>query len=130
MQPLLHPGDLVLVRRRRPSHPFVRGEIVVITVRGETQVKRVIGLPGERITFAEGRLFIDGENQRETYLRGLPPYLGLEESEYDLGRDQYFLMGDNRTRSTDSRHYGPVHRTSIEGRAVCRVWPPSRWGRL
>ena len=66
---------------------------------------------------------IDGARLMEPYLRGLPPYLGLEDAEFSLAKDEYFVMGDNRPHSTDSRHCGPVTRSSIEGRTVWRVWP-------
>ena len=130
MQPALRPGEYVLARRLRDTQPLMRGEIVVTDADKQPHIKRVIGLPGERIAFNEGSLYIDGETLEETYLHGLPPYLGLGDSEFELGSDHYFLMGDNRSRSTDSRHYGPVHRARIEGRVVCHVWPPRRWGRL
>lgn len=91
-------------------------------------LKRVIALPGEHVVFSEGALLIDGERLVESYLHGLPPYLGLQDCEYSLAADRYFVMGDNRTHSTDSRHGGPVVRSDIEGRTICRVWPPLHWG--
>ena len=130
MTPALGHGDYVLVRAcgasaRQPR----RGHIVVVTMAEGSRLKRVVGLPGERLIFAEGTLLIDGDRLPEPYLQGLPPYPGLENSEYSLGVDTYFVMGDNRARSTDSRHFGPVTRSTIEGTVVCRVWPPLRWGK-
>lgn len=129
MAPTLCQGDYVLVRGcgelvQEPQ----RGDIVVVGMAEGRHVKRIVGLPGERVVFTEGMLFIDGDGLVEAYLRGLPPYLGLEDSEFSLASDEYFVMGDNRSRSTDSRHCGPVTRSSIEGRTVWRVWPPLRWG--
>ena len=96
----------------------------------ESVLKRVVGLPGERVAFADGTLYIDGEAHAEPYLGGLPPHLGLDAMDFALGTDEYFVMGDSRTRSTDSRHYGPIKRQQIEGRVVCRIWSPLRWGKL
>ena len=130
MTPALVHGDYVLVRGSGTSagQPL-RGQIVVVALAEASHLKRIVGLPGERLTFAEGTLLIDRVRLPEPYLQGLPPYLGLENSEYSLGVDAYFVMGDNRGRSTDSRHFGPVTRSNIEGTVVCRVWPPLRWGR-
>ena len=131
MAPKLRQDDYLLVRRfeghnRQP----VRGDIVVVATPERIQLKRIVALPGEHVAFSDGMLIINGDRLVEPYLHGLPPYLGLDESNYALERDEYFVMGDNRTHSTDSRHYGPVKRVQIEGRAVCRVWPPHRWGML
>ncbi|MYE55087.1 MAG: signal peptidase I [Chloroflexi bacterium] len=133
MLPTLSHGDYVLVRDRKVSNrPPVRGDIVIATPeqRERSILKRVVGLPSERIALTEGMLLINDERLAESYLRGLPPYLGLEDHEFALGDHDYFVMGDNRAHSTDSRHYGPVRRAQIEGKVVCRVWPPLRWGIL
>ena len=130
MIPSLRDGDYLLAREHaegKPS-PLSRGNIVVVAVGGKSRLKRVVGLPGERITFTDGMLLVNGDKLTEPYLRGLPPYLGLEHSEFVLDGEEYFVMGDNRAHSTDSRDYGPVRRAQIEGRAVCRIWPPRRWG--
>ena len=131
MTPTLRDGDYLLARRfggmkRKPA----RGDIVIVAMPAQSQLKRVVGLPGERVAFADGMLLINGDRFAEPYLRGLPPYLGLGEYKFELGGDEYFVMGDNRAHSTDSRHYGPVSGSCIEGRAVWRVWPARRWGFL
>ena len=131
MAPALLQGDYLLVRACEDlvSAPQ-RGEIVVIATAEGRHVKRVVGLPGERVEFTEGMLFIDGDRFLEPYLGGLPPYLGLEAAECLLARDECFVMGDNRSHSTDSRHYGPVPCSGIEGKTLCRIWPLVRRGNL
>ncbi len=138
MLPTLRSGDLVLVRtaatsKRVPS----RGDVVVVNHRGEQTeqaeheaMKRIVALPGERIDLRDGMLLIDGERLRERYLRGLPAHIGSDAASWALGDGEYFVMGDNRAHSTDSRAYGPLRREQITGRAVCRIWPPLRWGFL
>ena len=127
MSPALQGGDCLLVREYTGSRrPLSRGDIVVVAQSDNSHLKRVIALPGERVTFSDGMLFIDDERLAEPYLQGLPAYLGLDESSYELDGNEYFVMGDNRAHSADSRHYGPVHRSRIEGRAVCRIWLPFR----
>ena len=129
MLPALRSGDYVLVSAGKGSTTSLpRGSIVVTAQTGRTDVKRIVGLPSERITFTEGMLLIDGMKLVEPYLGGLPPVIGLDFAEYELGGDEYFVMGDNRAHSTDSRQYGPMERERIGGRAVCRIWPPWRWG--
>lgn len=128
MAPTLRQGDYVLVRAcQAPACEPRRGDIVVVALVQGRHMKRIVGLPGERVALTEGVLLIDGNRLTEPYLHGLPPYLGLADAEFPLAKDEYFAMGDNRAHSTDSRHYGPVMRSSIEGRTICRVWPPLRW---
>ena len=129
MAPTLRQGDYVLVRPcERLSREPQRGDIVVVAMAEGSHLKRVVGLPSERLALTEGTLLIGGDRLSEPYLHGLPAYLGLEASDFSLAVDEYFVMGDNRPRSTDSRHFGPVNRSTIEGTVVCRVWPPLRRG--
>ena len=127
MAPALRQGDYVLMLAfRNPVHKPRRGDIVVAAMAERSRVKRVVGLPRERLVFTEGRLLVDGDHLPEPYLRGLPPYLGVDTCEFSLGADDYFLMGDNRAHSTDSRQLGPVPRSAVAGTVACRVWPPRR----
>ena len=129
MAPTLFQGDYVLVRAcEGPAAAPQRGDIVVVAMAAGRHVKRVVGLPGERVEFTEGMLFIDGDRFFEPYLGGLPPYLGMETTGFLLAQDEYFVMGDNRLHSTDSRHCGPVTRLSMEGKTLWRVWPLVRRG--
>ncbi|MYC07013.1 MAG: signal peptidase I [Chloroflexi bacterium] len=133
MTPMLQGGDYLLTRRLYANtSPPLRGEIVVVSAGTpeRSQAKRIIGMPREHIALTDGTLLINGTRLAEAYLHGLTPYLGLDESSWQLGADEYFVMGDNRVHSSDSRAYGPVRAQQIEARAVCRVFPPSRWGRL
>ena len=130
MSPALRHGDCALARRidgleRAPK----RGTLAVIATPGVgegRQIKRIVGLPGERIRFEDGMLFIDGARLVEGYLHGRPSNPGLGAAAWTLADDECFALGDNRAHSTDSRHYGPVPLRQIEGRALWRVWPPFR----
>ena len=124
MAPTMLAGDLLLVQEDSRNRRIVsRGDIVVLAQSGRSELKRIIALPGEHIALKDGMLLIDGRRLKEPYLYGLPPYLGLDDSAYDLASDEYFVMGDNRAHSTDSRQYGPVHRAQIIGKVLCRAWP-------
>ena len=123
MEPSLHDGDLLLVRRPRAAP--LRGSIVIIDTPRDNgwQVKRVVGLPGERVTFDDGLLFINDVHHTEPYLGGLPAYLGLDRTSFPVGDDRYFVLGDNRAHSSDSRSFGPIAANRIVGIVIARLWP-------
>lgn len=90
--------------------------------RCRTFVKRIIGLPGEAVSMRAGHVFIDGARLAEPYLRSA--YRGEESGSWGRSpRDRYFVLGDNRAMSCDSRRWGTVPRGSIIGRADLTYWP-------
>ena len=134
MHPSIRAGDWLLVRRDacRRAAP-ARGDLVIVRDPRKTTeryLKRVIGLPREEVSTRDGELLIDGDRLSEPYLEGLPSSVGLETKWWRLGEGQYFVVGDNRAHSTDSREFGPVDSRLIVGKATRRVWPPSRWSRV
>jgi signal peptidase I len=106
-------GDLVVVRREpaRPSDP------------GLEVVKRVVGLPGERVRLAAGRLEVDGVQVAEPYLA---PGASRGDLDVRLGEGQYLVLGDHRAASTDGRDFGPVPAAALAGRVRFAYWPPRR----
>ncbi len=132
MSPGFKSGQMLLVSRRALSWDGPsRGDVVIVRDPRDPRrdfLKRVVGLPGEGVRLRDGMLFIGGEQHPEPYLGDGPATLGLEEKSWTLGDGEYFVMGDNRMRSTDSRTFGPVGRASIRGRAWFRYWPPGAWG--
>ncbi len=136
MKPGFEAGQYLLVSRRayRGASP-ARGDVVIVRdpTPGKDEVsylKRIVGLPGEEVTVKEGVVFINGQHLPEPYLRGAPAAFGLSEQTWVLGPSQYFVMGDNRVKSTDSREFGPVPRQRIVGKVWFRYWPPRAWGRI
>ena len=127
MLPTIAPGDRICVDSRHGAAPR-RGEIWVASAsNGWIVAKRVIGLPGERIEVAGGKVWIDGHPLEEPYLMEpitytMPPTR--------LGPDRYFLLGDNRNASNDSHVWGPLEAGRFLGRVKFRPWPPSRAGGL
>ena len=128
MEPSLYDGDLLFVSK--PRRAPRRGNIVMIDTSHENgvrwQVKRVVGLPGDGLVFENGLLFINGIPHPEPYLRGLPAYLGLDKISFDVGEGHYFVLGDNRSHSTDSRAYGAIEARRVAGLVAGRLWPISR----
>lgn len=97
---------------------------------GEYFVKRVIGLPGETIQIIGDTIYINGEVLEENFGKDPITVQGIAEEPLTLGEDEYFLMGDNREVSYDSRYeeVGPVHENLIVGRALVRIWPLNSFG--
>ena len=127
MTPTFSEGDRLLVSRfRGRSFSFVRGELVVVRDGPDDErwhLKRLIGLPRESVRQSGGVLLINDEPLDEDYLGGLPAVIGLEDVTWDLGGNDYFLLGDNRAHSTDSRQRGPFGLDDIEGKVKFRYWP-------
>jgi signal peptidase I len=127
MAPALLPGDYLVARRLR--RPLRRGDVVVLahpTRPSFYLVKRVVGLPGEKVDIGGGRVHIDGRPQAEGWANG--PTLG--NGSWRLGPAEAFVLGDSRALSADdSRIIGPVPLQTIEWRAVVRYWPLGRAGR-
>jgi signal peptidase I len=139
MEPALHIGDHFLLDHRASLHgSWQRGDIVLFTAQGawkvdaldeDTLLKRVIGLPGDTIAFSSNAVFINGRQLVEPYLAD-PAKTLYQPLELTLGPHQYFVMGDNRNDSMDSRDLGPVDDSAIRGRAVLQLTPLGQWGRF
>lgn len=131
MEPNFKSGELVVIERLSywGDKPVQRGDVVAATFPGDPKhtrlIKRVIGLPGETISAKNGELMVNGTVLDEPYLPrfGEPPY--QEMSSVALKSDEYYLAGDNRPGSSDSRLWGAVARADIQGRASFILWPLS-----
>jgi signal peptidase I len=127
MLPTLEEQDRVLVNKLSYDlHAVHRGDIVVFeSPQGEGQIrdliKRVIALPGETVEAREGQVLINGQPLQEGYL-GPGISTGPLEPQ-TIPPDHYFVMGDNRGNSKDSRYFGPIPKSLIVGRAFVKVWP-------
>lgn len=118
MEPTFSPGSRVYAGPI--STPLERGDIVLVNDGNKDYaLKRIVGLPGEKLQLWRGYVFINRKMLREPYL-AKHTYTGpdgaTEISTYKLGEGEYFVMGDNRGCSVDSRRYGPVNRERIKSR--------------
>ena len=131
MVPTLEVWDRVLINKLAydVGEPK-RGDIVLFVspAGGEDPlIKRVVGLPGDEVAVRRGRLFVNGEPQREPYTnKKFPDASSFAQT--TVPKDHVFVMGDNRANSQDSRVFGPVPEENLIGEALFRFWPPGRVG--
>ena len=121
--------ELMLVLRYGPFGKPRRFDVVICRFPDRKQlfVKRIIGMPGERISMQEGRVFINGEALEENFSKR-PCVRSFEE--VLLGDEDYFVMGDNRPASSDSRKVGPIREDMLLGRAKSVIFPLKRRRRI
>lgn len=116
MFPTLKDGDCVLQMRCLPWSALARGDVVVLNDGQGKAVKRIIGLPGEHIRLSGGRVLVNNFLLHEPYLPIATPTIpSTKGTSFVLGESQYFVLGDNRVESFDSRDYGPVKVSRIVG---------------
>ena len=132
MQPNFATGQFVFVSRVNYliGEPQ-RGDVAVFKYPGnplEDYIKRVIGTPGDTVEIRDTQVYVNGEHLDEAYINEpcQPSHCG--NNVWTLGEDEFFMMGDNRNHSSDSRGFGPVKRELIIGEALLRYWPPEDWG--
>lgn len=123
MNKTLNNDDILLLYRLAK---IKRYDIVVLdeVMDDEVIIKRVIGLPGETVEIKNDRIYVDNEEIKDEYAFG-------ETSDYEkriLGEDEYFLLGDNRLVSKDSRTFGPVKKSDIKGVTIVRIYPFNKIG--
>lgn len=129
MMPTLENGDQLIVDKltyhfKEPK----RYEIIVFPYKYEENtyyIKRIIGLPGETVQIKDGCVYIDGKLLGEKYGAEVMDEPGIAEEPISLGEDEYFVLGDNRNHSSDSRvpNVGVLKRKDLMGRAWVRIWP-------
>ncbi len=131
MSPGIHDGDRILVDHLSYVIGGVhRGDVVVLQCPLDTSldyIKRVIGLPGDEIKIENGEVLVNGEALSEPYVARPDRRSKLLET---VAPDHYFVLGDNREHSSDSREFGQVPRRLLRGRVDLRVWPPQRAGAI
>jgi signal peptidase I len=130
MEPTLETGEFVIVNKLAYmlGGPQVGDVIVFHFPRDPEQeyIKRVIGLPGDKVSVMEGQVSVNGQPLSEEYIAAPLAY----ESTWTVPPESLFVLGDNRNNSSDSHNWGPVPLDYVVGKAVFVYWPPTRWGML
>jgi len=136
MEPMLHSGERILVERiSKHVTGIERGDVIIFHPPGDDSVdyvKRVIGVPGDVVKVSDCKVYVTAEGSRyeleESYLyegtcTGAGPSL-KEGRAQKVEEGEYIVLGDNRTKSADSRFFGPITEDRVVGKAVLRFWPP------
>ncbi len=127
MYPTLKDKDVVILKKFDKN--IERFDIIVFNYNGEKLIKRVIGLPGETIKYVNGILYINNEKIDDVKLDSKTDNFYLESLGYDVIPDNYyFVMGDNREYSQDSRKIGLISKDDISGVGVFRIFPLNKIG--
>lgn len=136
MQPTFENGDRIIAVRH---FSLKRNDIVILKApdqKGALYIKRVIGLPGDMVTSKNDKLYINGKQVAEPYLNNKfkkaanaagQPYTNNFTLTRRVPKNSYFVMGDHRDVSKDSRYFGFVKRDAITGKVVFRYWPLTHW---
>ncbi len=129
MEPNFHDGQFLFVNKLiYLIHPPERGDVIVFIPPNNSSrdfIKRVIGLPGNRVEITDGHVFVNGDELKETYPLNIGTY---SMPSVIVPPDQYFVLGDNRNYSSDSHSWGTVSTKKIIGKAWISYWPPQLIG--
>ncbi len=117
MNNTLYDKDVMLLAKFDKN--YERDDIVVFTKDNDRLIKRVIALPGEKVKCVSGVIYINNEEYDDKYAAGKTS----DFHEYVLGNDEYFVMGDNRNNSLDSRKFGPIKESKILGKTSIVIFP-------
>jgi signal peptidase I len=125
MQPTFHQGQRIFITKYLVGNP-AHGDVVVFkppVQSPDDYIKRVIGVPGDHVVVRNGKVSVNDQTLTESYAHGQVTACGGQYCDVTLGPDQYYVMGDNRANSADSRFWGPVNGSSIKGKAWLRFYP-------
>lgn len=121
MQPTLEGGEMMILNKIDKVERF---DVVVVDIKAEDIIKRVIALPGESIACENGIIYVNGRRQDEEYSKGVTG----DFSKITLGDDEYFVLGDNREDSLDSEELGPMKEEQLKGTAKLVLFPFNKFG--
>jgi signal peptidase I len=125
MQPTYHQGQRVFISKYLFGGPG-RGDVIVFkppVPSTEEYIKRVVGLPGDHVQVRDGQVWVNGQSLDEPYVHGGTTTCFSTWCDITLGANQYYVMGDNRSNSSDSRFFGPVAGDHISGKVWLRYFP-------
>lgn len=135
MENTLYTGESRLVEKvSYHFHDPERYDIIVFYPKGKEEdeyyVKRIYGLPGETIQIIDDQIYVNNEVIEDEYAKNEMDDPGIAQDPITLGEDEYFVLGDNRKVSLDSRDsdLGPIHKKNIAGHVILRIWPLNQFG--
>ena len=128
MEPTLHNNEFIIINKL--AYKFGKPEIGDVIVfhfprdPGQEYIKRVIGLPGNRVAVKDGRVYVNDQPLSENYIAAPPAY----QNNWEVPANTLFVLGDNRNNSSDSHNWGPVPMSYVVGKAFFVYWPLETWG--
>lgn len=129
MNDTLHDGDILLLDKY--DNKYERFEIVVFNYNGERLIKRIIGLPGEVVSYKNNKLYINGNEIEDNYGLGYTEDFELKNLNLTkIPDNEYLVMGDNRNDSLDSRYFGTISKDKILGSVKYRLFPFNKFGKV
>lgn len=130
MYPTLEDKEILILKKY--DHSFERFDVIVFDYKGSRLIKRIVGLPGETIEYKNNKLYVNGKSVAENFDRNADTEdFKLEDIGYDvIPEGKYFVMGDNRTNSTDSRIIGLVDEDQIKGSTNLSIFPFDKMGTI
>lgn len=129
MEPTLHDGDILLLKKF--NNKLQRFDVVVLNYQNEKLVKRIIGLPGEKVAYIDNHLYINGNIVEESFISEDTENFSLRELGVDqIPKGYYFVVGDNRDNSLDSRYLGLIKEEDIKGEVVFCLFPLKDFGKI
>ncbi len=137
MEPTLHADEHILVEKVSMTlNRLKRYDVIVFYPYGRDSkkyfIKRIIGMPGDTVWISDGTIYINDKPLNETFGSSPTTYEGIADEPLYINEDEYFVMGDNRSESFDSRYeqIGSVKKENIIGRAIFVVWPLKNFGTI
>jgi signal peptidase I len=124
---------LLMDRITNYFRPLHRGDVVAFNFPGaldQKYIKRVVGMPGETIEIKDGGVFINGQKLIEPYIKITTFPLRADQTKWTMGKNEYFVLGDNRFNSNDSRVWGALPKNQLIGRAIWALYPTKEWGSI
>ena len=131
MYSTLSDGDILLLKKYDKS--YKRFDVIVFKNGNDRSIKRIIGLPGEKIEYKKNKLYVNDKYVKEPFLKNNQKTYDFTLDEFDIDKvpdDCYFVLGDNRTNSTDSRVLGPIDKSVIQGTTDFGIFPFSKFGKF
>lgn len=127
MNPTLNEGDIIITNKFIYRFKSIeRNDVVVISQDEKYMIKRIVGLPGEKVEYQNNDVLINGKAYKETFTNSETEDFTIQDLGYDvIPEDMYLVLGDNRENSLDSRTFGLISKNQIIGKAWIKIWPIS-----
>lgn len=123
MNPTLENNQILILNKM--NHKYKKNDIIVFKYNGSKLVKRIVATPKDKVKISDGVLYVNGKKLKDVVDTKIE-YSGIAENEITVNDDEYFVLGDNRNNSLDSRYIGLISKNEIEGTVAFSIFPPKK----